>query len=1508
MPIFLYFCILENKSSRNDEEQDHYKEILLPPAFPWKCWKNLRPRGPRHYYLRKKIAKRKRNRPNDEVLKTPVIKKRKHKKAKKVKDNEPFKQPPHWTNYTEEQQMEDYANLKHRLIHQSFMMFEMQYGISLDDFAALFDPITHYRMQKDLQNPEFLTSNNEKTRRQEKEGTARIAAFELQQKLTETAFGKANRWTFPRDPVRQAVRKTSVYFTPTREQCPIVLDTGASISLTPYRDDFVGDIEKCPTQKLTGLTDSTPILGQGKVAWTIVDVFGVIRTIRATAYYVPDATIRLFSPQTYFQEHDAGSCIIEARRTSLTLADGSTLEFPYQANNNLPMMLPAEPLNVGLTYEDCQFLGSNTTLQSHLSVADEVNQNLTTSQRELALWHWRLCHAHWKWVQKLFARRRPTREDPDEETSPILEAKAPKVSSCPNPLCAACQLGKQARRTPNQGVTQGQRPQMAIRREDLDPGVKVSCDQYISAMPGRLPDTYGKENAQQKYRGGTIFYDHASGVIFLRHQVSLRAGETVRAKRAFEQFAKQHGVNIKSYRADNLPFNSQEFKDDLALHEQTIDFSGVGAHHQNGVAERSIQTVTTWARTMLLHASIHWPDAADLDLWPFALEHAVHIWNHLPKRDNLLSPLEIFSGTKVDNYDRLQRAHVWGCPVYVLDPKLQDEKKIPKFNPCSRWGQYLGQSTAHSSTIGRILNLRTGWVSPQYHVVYDDLFTTVPNAESGGLLELSQFNPTSWNRLIEIGLERHIDDVEYDRRGRRLLPQLHDDWLTDFERRLRNETRATRQRRRQAPADTPRTRRQQHPPALNPEGADVQAPPQVNPPPVQPPPEQEQSSDDESEFNAADAPGNEDDDALSLPEGVSDEQEQGNETPPEPLPEQQQTRMKTRSGREVKPSRRVFGDEWANYKGFYSGRKKVRLETINNQFLAMLQWTKTMNMLDSYEFQRMWSLIQDETDPETNTVEWMHPMILAAKANSEDNPTWDEAMSGPLKEGYWEAALKEMDILQVKQAWDVVQREDYMNVLPGTWAFKCKRFPDGAVRKLKARFCVRGDRQKKEVDYFETFAPVVNWNTVRLMLILSQVMGLATKQVDYTAAFVHAPIKEDVYVEMPRGFAEHGQVLKLKRSLYGLKQSPRNFFLFLKSKLEAAGFRNQEEIDPCLFMSDKCICLVYVDDTLFYAPKAEFIEKAIAKLKELGMELEVEDSVAGFLGVHIERDERDQSIKLTQLGLTRRIVEALQISHHPIKHTPAGHEPLTKDISGDPPDAIYNYSSVVGMLQYLQGHSRPDITYAVSQVARFVHSPRRSHEIALERIGQYLRGTINEGLILRPTGRFDMDCYVDADFAGLWPYEDKMDPVCVKSRTGFVICISDCPVVWASKLQPDIALSTMESEYTALSTAMKDVIPVRMLFTILGSSIGIDDNLLTVFKTTVHEDNFGALTLARMEPGRTTPRSKHYAVKIHWFRSKLIPNRIVVSKIDTSLQRADILTKGLRIKQFQSIRQLLCGW
>ena len=294
--------------------------------------------------------------------------------------------------------------------------------------------------------------------------------------------------------------------------------------------------------------------------------------------------------------------------------------------------------------------------------------------------------------------------------------------------------------------------------------------------------------------------------------------------------------------------------------------------------------------------------------------------------------------------------------------------------------------------------------------------------------------------------------------------------------------------------------------------------------------------------------------------------------------------------------------------------------------------------------------------------------------------------------------------------------------------------------------------------------------------------------------------------------------------------------------------------------------------------------------------------------VHIEKSERDQSVKLTQKGLIKRIIEALNIEQLPRKDTPALRAPLTKDLDGDPADGSHNYASAMGMLQCLQNHSRPDITCAVSLCARFTHNPKRSHEMALEHIGQCLKGTVEEGLIMKPTDNFNIDVHVDADFAGLWPHEDKNDPTCVKSRTGCAICIADCPVLWGSKLQGSIALSTTEAECNALSMVMRLVLPLLELHKTIGSSFGIQSEVIANFRTTVWEDNNGCLILANLEPGRQTPRSKHCAIKQHWFRAHLKPNGIEVKKIDTHLQKADILTKSLGAIKFREIRKLLCGW
>jgi hypothetical protein len=134
----------------------------------------------------------------------------------------------------------------------------------------------------------------------------------------------------------------------------------------------------------------------------------------------------------------------------------------------------------------------------------------------------------------------------------------------------------------------------------------------------------------------------------------------------------------------------------------------------------------------------------------------------------------------------------------------------------------------------------------------------------------------------------------------------------------------------------------------------------------------------------------------------------------------------------------------------------------------------------------------------------------------------------------------------------------------------------------------------------------------------------------------------------------------------------------------------------------------------------------------------------------------------------------------------------------------------------------------------------------------------------------------------------------VKSRSGFIIFLANCPVVWTSKLQTDIATSMMEAEYNALYIAMRDLIPILDIANEILTQIGLPKTGVTKrHKTVVHEDNQGCLKLAKLEPDRMTQRSKHYGVEYHWFRSNLKLKHIEMHGVKSELQRSDFLTKSL---------------
>ncbi len=228
--------------------------------------------------------------------------------------------------------------------------------------------------------------------------------------------------------------------------------------------------------------------------------------------------------------------------------------------------------------------------------------------------------------------------------------------------------------------------------------------------------------------------------------------------------------------------------------------------------------------------------------------------------------------------------------------------------------------------------------------------------------------------------------------------------------------------------------------------------------------------------------------------------------------------------------------------------------------------------------------------------------------------------------------------------------------------------------------------------------------------------------------------------------------------------------------------------------------IIYVDNILIYRRHEKYINDLVEKLKKEDMALHKKGTAEGYLGVDIKQE--GNQVTLQQKGLTQHIIEALGLDSKysmPVD-TPANTAALGKDIDGEDTSGSFNYPTIIGMLLYLE-HSRHDISFATHQCIKYTHLPKLSHENALKKIGRYLKGTLDQGLILIPNNTMKIDWYPDADFAGLWKRDDVQDPYCVCNRTGYVICLANCPVLWKSCLQTEITLSTMEAEYIALSTS-----------------------------------------------------------------------------------------------------------
>jgi hypothetical protein len=233
-------------------------------------------------------------------------------------------------------------------------------------------------------------------------------------------------------------RVKTVYFSQKEGELPIVINSGASYSVTLNINNFVGPIRPCSTNELNGLNAKIrTVVGDGDVQWKVQDVLGTIHTISAAAYYVPDAGVRLFSPQLYFMKHQCGSYFMDYKGSLLTLPDGTTLQFPYNNGSSLPLMLTTNHFgtsnkSAGLAFQDAQTLGDTNGLNAFINVVNKTNQNLTSAKKELLLvCYQRLGHADFQNVQRMLCQPR------GDDFQHVLTPNNSNASACSRPLCAA---------------------------------------------------------------------------------------------------------------------------------------------------------------------------------------------------------------------------------------------------------------------------------------------------------------------------------------------------------------------------------------------------------------------------------------------------------------------------------------------------------------------------------------------------------------------------------------------------------------------------------------------------------------------------------------------------------------------------------------------------------------------------------------------------------------------------------------------------------------------------------------------------------------------------------------------------------------------------------------------------------------------------------------------------------------------------------------------------------------
>ncbi|KAL2253135.1 UNVERIFIED_CONTAM: Retrovirus-related Pol polyprotein from transposon TNT 1-94 [Sesamum indicum] len=489
-----------------------------------------------------------------------------------------------------------------------------------------------------------------------------------------------------------------------------------------------------------------------------------------------------------------------------------------------------------------------------------------------------------------------------------------------------------------------------------------------------------------------------------------------------------------------------------------------------------------------------------------------------------------------------------------------------------------------------------------------------------------------------------------------------------------------------------------------------------------------------------------------------------------------------------------------------------------------------------------YQLVRDRVPRERRIPSRLKDYHLALNVENLEPSTYEEALESTNSKEWITAMNEEIKALKENNTWVLVSKPKNASIVDCKWVFKIKE--ENNVKRFKARLVAKGFTQKEGIDFTEIFSPVVKFTTVRILLALVAHFNWELKQMDVKTAFLHGNLDEQIYMSQPHGFVDKKNpkhVCLLKRSLYGLKQSPRQWNKKFDQFMHSLDFKNSA-YDPCLYFKHEnnvpLFLVLYVDDMLIASPSLDMIKNLQHHLCK-NFEMKDLGNAKKILGMNIERNRTESTIFLNQTSYIQSILEKFSMENSKPSSVPlTAHFQLSKDLcpkTESEKDKMKNvpYSNAIGSVMYLMVSTRPDIAYAVSCLSRYMSNPGTSHWEAVKYLFRYLNGTKNVGITFsKNSDDVELKGFVDSNYAN--------DKDSRKSTTSYIFTLCNACISWKSQLQSIVALSTTEAEYIATTEAIKEALWLKGLISEIGflknklvvysdrkGSYGNDDSLLT---------------------------------------------------------------------------------